>query len=95
MTINDVAIYLTDNGRALCGRHLGATSRATGRDISGQPIHRLTDADQRYARQAFGAAIPCEQCAIDGGQAAIERLRAGGPLPVVESAPRRRMARRG
>lgn len=42
MQISDTAIYLTDNGAAYCGAHLGATARATGRDISGQPIMEVT-----------------------------------------------------
>jgi hypothetical protein len=36
------AIYLTDNGRALCGDHLGASARYTGRDISGQEIMEIS-----------------------------------------------------
>ena len=31
-------IYLVDNGAAYCEAHLGATAKATGRDISGQEI---------------------------------------------------------
>lgn len=64
--VDPAAIYLTDT-RALCGAHLGASARTTGRDISGQPIHRLTKADQQYAEQTYGARIPCEQCS--SGQA--------------------------
>ena len=38
------AIYLGDNGRAFCGapRCAGMTAQATGRDLSGQRVHRLT-----------------------------------------------------
>lgn len=31
-------IYFGDNGRALCGHHLGAQAQSTGRDLSGQRI---------------------------------------------------------
>lgn len=47
------AIYLTDNGRALCGQHLGFSAALTGRDISGQEIYRLTQADADYWRKHF------------------------------------------
>lgn len=50
-------IYLTDNGRALCGEHLGASARFTGRDISGQEIYRVTPADVRE----WGP-VCCETC---------------------------------
>lgn len=40
--ITDDAIYECDNGAWLCGKHLGSSAKFTGRDISGQPIHRLT-----------------------------------------------------
>lgn len=55
------AIYLTDNGAAYCGSHLGASARFTGRDISGQPIHKITIDDVREA-DAMGFTIACETC---------------------------------
>jgi hypothetical protein len=37
MRINTDTIYMTDNGAALCGAHLGVSAKTTGRDLSGQP----------------------------------------------------------
>lgn len=59
--IHDTTIYLTDNGAVYCGAHLGATARATGRDLSGQPILAVTDAVAREAK-AMGLAAACERC---------------------------------
>lgn len=61
MRINDLAIYLTDNGRALCGRHLGATAKATGRDISGQRIEVVTP-ELAAEASADGWTVTCETC---------------------------------
>ena len=60
MRISTEAIYLTDNGRALCGEHLGVSAKTTGRDISGQRIHKVTPEDARYSREQFGDEIVCE-----------------------------------
>lgn len=56
------AIYLTDNGRALCGAHLGASASCTGYDISGQPILRVTEQRARDARAESGWHVACETC---------------------------------
>lgn len=61
MRIDDGTIYLTDNGAAYCGAHLGYTARATGRDISGQPIEPVTPDVAREA-VAMGCVLVCEQC---------------------------------
>lgn len=61
MTITDSTIYLTDNGAALCGAHLGSTARHTGRDLSGQPIEAVTPEVVREA-ESIGWAICCETC---------------------------------
>ncbi len=61
MTVRPDTIYLTDNGRALCGAHLGSSARYTGRDISGQPILPLTPADVRES-VADGWHPSCETC---------------------------------
>jgi hypothetical protein len=61
MRIHSNSLYLTDNGCALCGDHLGATARATGHDISGQRIARVTHAMAQTA-QAEGWQIACEAC---------------------------------
>lgn len=55
------AVYLTDNGRALCGAHLGSSARMTGCDISGQPIMRVTEPMVAEAK-AVGWIVACEQC---------------------------------
>jgi len=59
--LREDAIYLGDNGRCFCARHAGMTARYTGRDLSGQPVHRVTDADQREARR-MGVTLACEEC---------------------------------
>jgi hypothetical protein len=51
--MRDTTIYLCDNGAAYCGEHLGATAKATGRDISGQPIMAITP--------DMGVTVTCEQ----------------------------------
>ena len=50
-------VFITDNGRTLCGEHLGMEASATLRDISGQAIHRVTPGDVR----SHGP-IACETC---------------------------------
>lgn len=62
MRIQPDTIYLTDNGRALCGDHLGSSARYTGRDISGQKIEAVTPADVREMRSVYGVEIACESC---------------------------------
>ena len=56
-------LYLGDNGRCFCGRlHCaGMTAYFTGRDLSGQPVHRVTEADHREARR-MGVTLACEGC---------------------------------
>jgi hypothetical protein len=60
MRVHDQSIYLGDNGRCYCGEHLGYTAKATGRDLSGQAVYRVTPEDAREA-QAMGATLTCEQ----------------------------------
>lgn len=55
------ALYFTDNGAVLCGDHLGMTAKASGRDISGQKIEKVTPDDVRWA-QGEGWTIKCEHC---------------------------------
>lgn len=55
------AVYLCDNGMALCGTHLGVTAKTTGRDISDQPIYRVTPAD--LAAEGM-TSLKCECCAV-------------------------------
>jgi len=55
------ALYFTDNGRIVCGEHLGMTARFTGRDISGQRIVAVKPRDlAEFARQDF--VCRCERC---------------------------------
>lgn len=56
------AIYFTDNGALLCGRHLGATAEASGRDISGQKIQKVTPIDAVVAKREHGMDLKCETC---------------------------------
>lgn len=67
VSIISTALYLCDNGMVLCGRHLGASARATGRDISGQPIHRMTAMDKRQWVLEAGRPVRCEICECGGG----------------------------
>ncbi len=60
MRIKDDTCYLTDNGAVYCGEHLGATARATGRDISGQRIDAITPADAAEADR-MGIELQCER----------------------------------
>lgn len=58
----DNALYLCDNGACYCGAHLGCTAQATGRDLSGQKIHRITPADVRYLLDELDTLLSCETC---------------------------------
>jgi len=58
---DETPLYLCDNGALLCENHLGATERVTGRDLSGQKIHRLTDAERAYMVREAGRG-ECETC---------------------------------
>jgi len=58
----DDALYLTDNGRVVCGKDAGASARFTGRDISGQRVARVTTKDDAYWLAELGEHISCEQC---------------------------------
>jgi hypothetical protein len=60
--INDATVYLTDNGAAYCGAHLGATAKATGHDISGQPILQVTPAIAAECEYTYGYVPQCELC---------------------------------
>lgn len=62
MHISNDMIYLTDNGRAVCGSHLGASARYTGRDLSGQEILPVTPDVAQQALDEFGYIPECEDC---------------------------------
>jgi hypothetical protein len=61
----DSTLYFTDNGAILCGRHLGTSAAYTGRDISGQPIERVTP-DDSADLLALGVPVGCECCRFLG-----------------------------
>jgi hypothetical protein len=54
-------IYFTDNDATYCGDHLGASAKATGRDISGQPILAVSKHAARVSL-AMGYPVACEKC---------------------------------
>lgn len=54
-------VFLTDNGRALCGAHLGATARLTGHDLSGQDILPVTGPVLTECMET-GFTPRCESC---------------------------------
>jgi hypothetical protein len=56
------ALYLGDNGAALCGAHLGMTARTTGYDLSGQRIMRVTAPYARDFKRDLGEPLTCETC---------------------------------
>ena len=62
MRISDDTIYSTDNGRLLCGKHLGSTAKATGRDLSGQTILAIGPDEATYCQATFGEVPECETC---------------------------------
>ena len=66
--LDPAALYLGDNGRAFCGAHAGATAATTGRDLSGQQIHRVTEDDQALMVRDYGARIVCEVCRARSGR---------------------------
>ena len=69
--LDEERIYLGDNGRAFCGRpdHAGMTAHFTGRDLSGQRVHAVTEADQREARR-MGVTLACEACKAEATRSA-------------------------
>ena len=56
-------LYMCDNGACYCRDHLGMTARATGRDISGQPIYPVQWTDVRDM-EAQGFTLTCETCGV-------------------------------
>jgi len=59
--LRDDALYLGDNGRCYCGACSGMSARYTGRDISGQRVHRVTPRAHR-AFQRAGHDVACDRC---------------------------------
>ncbi len=71
MTPTPSYTYWTDNGRCLCFEHLGQSARATGRDISGQPIERIDRGALAAMRKAYPNMLKlgtCEHCGASPSQ---------------------------
>ena len=68
--LDEDEFYVGDNGRIFCGRLrcAGMTAHATGRDLSGQRVERLSDGDIRAWIAATGKAPECEGCGRRGGE---------------------------
>jgi len=63
--LDDAALYEGDNGRIFCGACAGSSAAYTGRDISGQKVHKMTvaDADAMERELAdIGYTCSCESC---------------------------------
>lgn len=63
-TIKENALYLCDNGRCVCGKHLGHSARTTGRDVSGQRIYQIKPQDCEVGQPPFR----CETCRATFGR---------------------------
>jgi len=57
--LRDGALYWADNGRRVCARCAGASALYTGRDISGQPVERVTVVDVHTWPEDLGP-LACE-----------------------------------
>ena len=62
-TIDDDAGYVAENGAFLHGRCLGATARATGRTLDGEPLLALTRAGFAELAKYGIHEVVCEGCA--------------------------------
>lgn len=74
--LKEDALYFTDNGRIVCGKHAGMTAQYTGRDISGQRVKRVTKKDADAWLEDIGKPIRCEDC----GPSQYRPLRDDRPL---------------
>ncbi len=69
----DDTLYSTDNGRLLCGRHLGVAAAYTGKDISGQEIVEVDEVERLMWKQYDLGEPQCETCkAIAAKEAATD-----------------------
>lgn len=80
--LQEDALYSGDSGRIFCGRHAGASARYSGRDLSGQRVHRITARDRQAWELEIGSAISCEDCASDRRTAARERDESPARPPI-------------
>lgn len=86
--ISNTALYVTDNGRTVCGQHCGGAARATGRDLSGQKILRV---DARYAKEwqaTIGAPVACEDCGREYEGTDLETFLATLPEALSRKGPK-------
>jgi hypothetical protein len=58
------AHYFCDNGACYCSAHLGYSAKTTGRDISGQKIHRVTKAEMAELETILRGRPACESCRV-------------------------------
>ena len=59
--LSEETLYFTDNGAIYHGRCCGTSAQFTGRDISGQRVEAVSQADID-ACAADGVALACEAC---------------------------------
>ena len=57
--LREGAVYWADNGRRICAGCAGASALYTGRDLSGQPVERVTVEDVRAWPEDLGP-LACE-----------------------------------
>jgi hypothetical protein len=60
-------LYFGDGGTCYCGDHHGATARATGRDLSGQRVERVTAAMAASEGLTFRCELPSCGRRVEGG----------------------------
>ena len=57
--LDDEAVYINVNGALTCGEHAGSAARATGRDLYGVPLERVSAA---VVARHPDLDWKCEQC---------------------------------
>lgn len=62
------SLYITDNGRVVCGQHAGHSATYTGRDISGQRVLLVTKTAAAAWLAEVGEGICCEDCGRQHGE---------------------------
>jgi len=62
--LNPDRLYIGDNGRVFCGlvAHAGMTAAYSGRDLSGQRVHRMTVTETGEWMAVTGRRPQCEGC---------------------------------
>jgi len=62
------ALYWGDNGRCFCGECAGASAKYTGRDLSGQPVERITPEMAQSFALELSFVPKCESCDKEAAQ---------------------------